>query len=213
VRRHAAAVATAQVETLRASTATLAAALRARIITLYAELWRVDRTSKLLDDSRTLLATAAQAAQARYESGEGIQEGLIRAQSAVRRVDLELIELALTRRQAEIGLGAATGRQDDPEFGATGELPEVAGPIDEPGLAAAAAASSPDVLESSARGRTAEAQLDDTTAAEVTALRRTQPDPRSLAERFDQLLHTLGDALAHFLIRLTPPQKIGDPLA
>jgi outer membrane protein TolC len=161
VRRHAAAVATAQAETLQASTATVAAALRARIITLYAELWRIDRTSKLLDDSRTLLATAAQAAQARYESGEGIQEGLIRAQSAVRHVDLELIELALTRRQAEIGLGAATGRQDDPEFGGTGELPEVAGPIEEPGLVAAAAASSPDVLESSARGRTADAQLDD----------------------------------------------------
>jgi outer membrane protein TolC len=161
VRRSAAAVANAQVESLQASTATAGAALRARIITLYTELWRIDRTSTLLDDSRTLLVTAAQAAQARYESGEGIQEGLIRAQSAVRRVDLQLIELSLARRQAEIALGAATGREDDPEFGATGDLPEVAGPIDEQGLAAAAAASSPEVLETSARDRTAEAQLDD----------------------------------------------------
>jgi cobalt-zinc-cadmium efflux system outer membrane protein len=161
VRSNAAAVARTQAETLRATTTTASATLRARIISLYAELWRVDRTMALLAERRTLLITAAQAAQARYESGEGIQEGLIRAQTAVHRVDLELEELALARREAEIALGSTLGRAEDPAFGPAGGLPEIAGPIDAEGLADAAIASSPDVLETSARERTAAAQLDD----------------------------------------------------
>ena len=161
VRGSAAAVARAQAETLRASSTALRASLRARVIALYAELWRQDRTRALLTENRALLTTAAEAAQARYESGEGIQEGLIRAQTAVRRVDLDIEELALMRRQAEIALGSTLGRNEDPAFGPTGDLPEVLVPIDAEGLATAATASSPDVLETSARERAASAQLDD----------------------------------------------------
>ena len=161
VRERAAAVANAQAETLRASGATARAKLRARVISLYAELWRLDRTKALLDESRALLTTAVEAAQARYESGEGIQEGLIRAQTAVRRADLEIEELFLARRQATIALGSTLGRAEDPEFGPTGELPTVAVPMDAERSAAAAEASSPEVLETSSRERTAAAQLDD----------------------------------------------------
>ena len=160
VRGSAAAVAEAQAEALRASTDTLRARLRARVITLYAELWRIDRTAALLQETRALLATAAEAARARYESGDGIQEGLIRAQTAVRRADLDLEELVLTRRQVEIALGAALGRSEDPAFGPALEIPAVAGTIDAEALAASTA-SSPDVLETSARERAAAAQLDD----------------------------------------------------
>ena len=161
VRGSAAAVARAQTETLLATTATARARLRARVITLYAELWRLDRTGALLAESRALLTTSAEAARARYESGEGIQEGLIRAQTAVRRADLEIEELALMRRQVEIALGAALGRAEDPAFGPAGELPETSSSIDAEGLAAAASASSPEVQETSARERIALAQLDD----------------------------------------------------
>ena len=161
VRGSAAAVAKAQADTLRASTTTLRARLRARVITLYAELWRLDRTRALLAESRALLATAAQAARARYESGDGIQEGLIRAQTAVRRADVELEELALMRRQVEIALGAAAGRVEDTAFGPADELPEFVGPIDAEGLVTAATASAPEVLETLANERTAEAELDD----------------------------------------------------
>ena len=161
VRGSAATVAQAQADALRATTTALRANLRARVITLYAELWRLDRTRALLTESRALLTTAAEAAQARYESGEGIQEGLIRAQTAVRRADLGIEELSLARRQAEIALGAAIGRAEDPAFGPADELPGVAGPLDAEGLATAATASSPDVLETLARERTASAQLDD----------------------------------------------------
>jgi outer membrane protein TolC len=160
VRARAAAVATAQAETLRASSATASAQVRARVIALYAELWRIDHTRTLLHESRTLLATAAMAAQARYESGEGIQEGLIRAQTAVRRVDVQIAELALDRRQAEIALGAALGRAANPEFGPANELPELADPVAAEDMAAAAAVGSPDVLESVSRVRAAEAELD-----------------------------------------------------
>lgn len=161
VRRSAATLADAQAEALRASGATTAAILHARVITLYVELWRLDHTRALLMESRQLLTTAAHAAQARYESGEGIQEGLIRAQTAARRVELEIEELALARRQAEIALGEALGREDDPDFGETGELPELAEPIDAEGLTAATSSASPEILEAAARERTASAQLDD----------------------------------------------------
>jgi outer membrane protein TolC len=161
VRRHAATLADAQAEAIRTSRGTAAAALRARVITLYAELWRLDHTRALLTESGQLLSTAAQAAQARYESGEGIQESLIRAQAAARRVDLELEELALARRQAEIALGAALGREDDPEFGESGALPDLAEPIDANGLTAAATSASPEILEAAARERAASVQLDD----------------------------------------------------
>src|SRR5262245_32842302 len=50
VRGSAAAVARSQAETLVASTATASARLRTRVITLYAQLWRLDRTAALLDE-------------------------------------------------------------------------------------------------------------------------------------------------------------------
>jgi outer membrane protein, heavy metal efflux system len=160
LRQRTADVSRAETDVLRASTETLRARLRARVITLYAELWRLDRTRALLDESRSLLTTAAASAQARYESGEGIQEGLIRAQTAIRRVDLEIEEAALARRQAEVALGSALGRAGRPEFGPVLELPGVVGPIDAERLADLATASSPDVLETSSRERAAATQLD-----------------------------------------------------
>jgi outer membrane protein TolC len=161
VRQRAAAVSRAEADALRASTATVRARLRARVISLYAELWRLDGTRALLDESRSLLTTAAASAQARYESGEGIQEGLIRAQAAVRRLDVAIEELSLERRQAEIALGSALGLADDPGFGPVADLPLVAEPIDVEDVAAGASAASPDVQEASARERAAEARLDD----------------------------------------------------
>jgi len=161
VRASAVAVEHAQAAVLAASRATAGARLRARVITLFAELWRLDRTKALLAESRGLLTAAAEAAGARYESGEGIQEGLIRARIAVRRLDVESEEIALERRMAELALGEAVGRADDPAFGPTGVLPDVAGPIDAEGLTAAATASSPEVREFASRERAAEIALDD----------------------------------------------------
>jgi len=161
VRNSAVAVERAQAAAIAASRATAGARLRARVITLFAELWRLDRTKVLLVESRALLTTAAEAAEARYESGEGIQEGLIRARIAVRRLDVEIEELALARRRTELALGEAVGRSDDPALGPAGDLPDLAGPIDVEGLAAAGTASSPEVREYASRERAAEVALDD----------------------------------------------------
>jgi len=160
-RERSADVARAQTESLRATSAAFRVKLRERVITLYTELWRLDRERALVAEGRALLSTASEAAQARYESGEGIQEGLIRAQAAVRRADLELEEITLMRRQTEISLGAALGRAEDPTFGPADDLPEFSETLDAEGLADAAIVSSPDVLETSARERTASAELED----------------------------------------------------
>lgn len=167
VRARAAAVAQAEAETAEASRSAAAARLRARVIAVYVELWRLDRLRTLLDERRTLLASGAAAAQARYESGEGIQEGLIRGQAEVRRLDLEIALLRSDRRQAEITLGAALGRTAASEFGPADVLPDVAEPIDEEAMAAAATAASPEVLESRSSERTAEARLADARAQTV----------------------------------------------
>jgi outer membrane protein TolC len=164
VRHRSAEVARAGERSLRAGDADLLATLRARVIGSYTELWRLDRVTGLLVESRTALTAAARAAQARYESGEGIQESLIRAQSAVHRIDLAIDENALDRRRAEIELGADLGRSGDSRFGEVRELPEIAAPLDPEQIASAAGAASPDVGVSSARERAAAAELDDAKA-------------------------------------------------
>lgn len=164
VRRSAGAVAEAQAETFRASTAAASARERARVISLYAELWRVDRTRELLEESRQVLATAAASAEARYDAGDGPQESLIRAQNALRRVGLEASELTLERRRAEISLAAALGRAGTPEFGAVAELPDAPGPLDANEAAKAAASASPAVLESRALEHEAAYELEDASA-------------------------------------------------
>jgi outer membrane protein TolC len=174
VRKRAGELERARFESLRATRASASARLRARVVTLYAELWRLDRTRSLVKESRSLLTTAVEAAKARYESGEGIQEGLIRAQSAVRRADLDIEELSLARRQAEIALGAALGRREDPAFGVADALPSLSGPLDGEELAAAAESSSPAVLQSTSLERTAAAELEDARA-------RTKPDTSWIA--------------------------------
>jgi outer membrane protein TolC len=161
VRQRSADVFRAEAESLRASIDALRARLRARVITLFAQLWRLDHARELLEVSRGLLTTAAVTAQARYESGEGILEGLIRAQSAVRRADLEIEGLSVERRRMEIALGSALGRAEDPAFGPVGDLPRLSGPIGGEDAARSATASSPEVLEASAKERSAEARLED----------------------------------------------------
>ncbi len=160
-RDRAAAAADADAQVVRASTASARAAIRARVIELYTALWRADRTLALLAEGRTLLQAAASAAQARYESGEGIQEGVIRAQSALRTIDLEIDETGLGRRQAEIALAAEIGRMDDATFPAVDDLPAIDGKLDVESLLASAGAASPELGESAARERAAQAALEE----------------------------------------------------
>jgi outer membrane protein TolC len=128
------------------------------VIALYVEIWRAERASTLLGEGRELLTTSVEAARARYESGEGSQQGVLRAQTEVRRAGVELESLARERRAAEIALGEAVGRMGDARFAAAGELPEAPG-LDVDTLEALAVAG-PETLEARAGVARAEASVE-----------------------------------------------------
>ncbi len=161
VRRRAVAVADADAHVASAEGASARARLRERVVTLYAALWRSDRETELIEDARVLLTALAESARVRYEAGEGIQETVLTAQTAARRVEVVLDEVARARRAAEIELGAALGRDRAPAFGPTLGLPAFEEPDDPTAWTEAAAADDPDVLLSRSRERRADAAIDD----------------------------------------------------
>jgi len=108
-----------------AAEAAARARLRARVIAGYARLWRAERLRESVEQTRATLATALEAARARYESGEGSQAGVLRAQTEMRRKDVELVALERERRSAEIDLTETLGRRTDARFGPAGALPAI----------------------------------------------------------------------------------------
>lgn len=169
VRNGAADVARAEAEVARRSADTLRARLRARVVSLYADLYRIDRTSELLRAGRDALTTELEAARARYESGEGIQEGLLQAQVAISRLDLELEGQRRERRGVEIDLNQALGHRNDLPIGPAVALPKGGLPEDPDLLVGAAVAAAPEVRET--QGRTLQAE-----AAVANARVQTKPE-------------------------------------
>jgi outer membrane protein TolC len=90
--------------------------VRAAVKDAYAELYRVERTTAILEESRALLEGFKDAARARHETGQGILENVLKAQTELTRVDVELAGLAQERRGAQVALAAGAGVT--PEFGA-----------------------------------------------------------------------------------------------
>lgn len=160
VRGKAADVARAEAGVVRSSAGTLRARLRARVVSLYADLYRIDRTAEMLAGSREVLVAETESARARYESGQGMQEGLLRAQTEIHRLDLEAESLRRERRSTEVALGETLGRGEDAPIGPATSLPEAAGGADLEALASTAAAGSPEVREAEAQTLRAEATLD-----------------------------------------------------
>lgn len=130
VRRSASNAARADAEVARLSAATLSARLRARVISLYAEIYRLDGEDRLLDEIREILATEADAARARYESGRGSQTVLLRAQSELRRLDVRKVEIAGARRAAALALNETLGRSPEAAIGPALSLPSARLPED-----------------------------------------------------------------------------------
>jgi outer membrane protein TolC len=159
VRAKAADVAAREHDVAVASESAARARLRLRVIALYVAIWRAERNITLLEEGRGLLTTAVEAARARYESGEGSQQGVLRSQTEVRRAAVELESLARDRRAAEIALGEALGRSGDARFGPAAELPGTS-PLDGQALEALAAGSGPGTLEARAGVARAEAAVD-----------------------------------------------------
>src|SRR5882724_580283 len=52
----------------------------------YADLYRIDRSASILGDRRSLLVSFMQRARARYETGEGLLENVLKAQSEITRL-------------------------------------------------------------------------------------------------------------------------------
>jgi outer membrane protein TolC len=159
VRARAADVARADADTARVSTDALRAKLRTRIITQYTDLYRIDRSADFLAESRDLLIAELAAARARYESGEGIQEELLRTQTEIRKLELRSESYRRERRAVEISIGEALGRSDYAPLGRAVALPDGRLPDDRDTLSEAAAAAAPDVREADARTHRAEAAV------------------------------------------------------
>jgi outer membrane protein TolC len=133
----------------------------ASVKTAYADLYRLDRAGAVLQESRAVLETLVQAARRRYETGEGIQESVLKAQTEILRLDAETTRVAQDRRAAQIRLNAAVGRLDDVPLGPANLLPEVVVPPDPEPLADAALAGSPEIggLEAEVRGEEASVRV------------------------------------------------------
>lgn len=91
--------------------------VRSEVKAMYADLYRLDRTTSILDASRDLLLSFREAARARYESGEGILENVLKADTELGRLDADLAALGQDRRVAEVSLNALLGRTTDVSLG------------------------------------------------------------------------------------------------
>lgn len=91
--------------------------LRARVTAAYAELLRIDRQRTILADSRKLLESLRDTVRARYESGDGALESILRAETELAELDVEVLGLDSARREAEAGLVAALGVVDPMPLG------------------------------------------------------------------------------------------------
>ncbi len=117
-------------------------AVRAEVKTAYVDLFRIRRTRTILEESRNLLESFRDTARARYETGEGILENILKAQTELTLIDARLAELAQERRAVEVGLVAVLGRSSDARLGPAQELP-VDADVDVPSIEAEAVERSP----------------------------------------------------------------------
>lgn len=93
--------------------------LRARIKTIGARLYRVQRTIAVHLEHQTLLEDLIRAALIRYEHGEAAQQESLKAQGELFSLHTTLIGLQQERRSLGLELNALVGRPDDPEFSET----------------------------------------------------------------------------------------------
>ena len=120
--------------------------LTSRIKQGYANLYRLDRTMSILADSRQLLLSLQDSTRARYEGGAGILHDVLKAQTEVTRLDVELAKLAQERSSQQAELNVLAGRTPDRLLGPAVTLPSGAS-IDPVSLEQEALSNSPEILE------------------------------------------------------------------
>jgi len=135
----------------------------------YAELYHSDRTSQIVRENRELLRSFLDTARARYETGEGLLQNVLKAQTEISKLDAELEMLLEERRTAQVTLNTLAGRSVDAAVGPALALPGTTSPIEPADLEREAVARSPQLLEREAAIRREQARLD-------LARRQLKPD-------------------------------------
>ncbi|HET9480935.1 MAG TPA: TolC family protein [Candidatus Polarisedimenticolia bacterium] len=131
-----------------------------RVKTTFADLYRVDRTAAILQESRKLLVSFLETARTRYETGEGLLQNVLKAQTEVARLDADLETFAQERRSLVASLNALAGRAEDAPLGPARELPGIPGSLDLSGLERDAMERSPEILELQAAVERSESRLE-----------------------------------------------------
>jgi outer membrane protein TolC len=117
--------------------------IRSKVKNEYGELYRLDRTRAILEETRAILDSLAQAARRRYEVGEGIQESVLKAQTEILRLETELARVDQDRAATEARLNAALGHPASAPIGPAQDLPGGGLPDDPEALADSAVGASP----------------------------------------------------------------------
>ncbi len=111
----------------------------------YGELYRLDQTETILEETRSVLESLAQSARLRYEVGQGSQESVLKAQTEILRLEVDTARVAEDRRITEARVNAGVGRPVDVTVGRASLLPEGTLPAGPGDLAEMAAGASPEV--------------------------------------------------------------------
>jgi outer membrane protein TolC len=150
------------------SSSAILATVRARVFMAYVELHRIDRTRAIVEGSRPLLETARDAARVRFENGEGTLADVLKAGTALSRLEIELAALDGERARAEADLGGALGRTGPASF-----PPALDAPVELPWDPAAAEAGA---LENAPELRRLAAEAGRETSRIEAARRELKPD-------------------------------------
>jgi len=137
-------------------------AIASRIKQQYAALYRIDRSMAILETHRQLLESFLRTARIRYETGEGLLENVLKAQTEVSVLDIQIVGLAQERVSIEAELNRLAGRAGAARLGPALTLPPVVSVANEdaPALEAEALARAPELLAAEAEVLRGEARLE-----------------------------------------------------
>jgi outer membrane protein TolC len=85
--------------------------VRARVRSVYHDLYRIDSSLGILDENRTLLGSVEETTRALHETGRGMLENVLRAQAELTRLGAEQARLDAERQGMAALLNALVGRE------------------------------------------------------------------------------------------------------
>ena len=133
--------------------------IRSRVKRFYFDLYRIDRAKEVLEETRKVFISFVASTRARYESGEGTLENVLKAQTEVTGIEADLAMNRQERRGTEAALAAAVGRIADGSFGPARDIPPIV-PPDRAAVEAQAVAASPEIRVLEAMANTETRRLD-----------------------------------------------------